>query len=153
MNRKWKWAALALIALVTTVAWAGQGSHAPPFHSDFALFTTEGSPGRVLCTASGAAELHLTVTNLDPDANQVRLEFLNPDGIVNDSVTVMVPTGESFSLTQVIGTHPAVDGDGFIRVVPGDTDLDTSPMVGWASIHREEGGAKVTCESPATTFP
>ena len=110
--------------------------------SDFALFTTEsatGFPGTdfVTCTARKAAHLHVTATNFDPDEDRIFIFFA--DG---DEVTVRVPVGESFSLTQVMGTNKGVDTT--IVINPQDNDGDASPMVGWVSIDAVDEG-KVSC--------
>ena len=115
--------------------------------SDFALFTTQdtgpSADNFVTCNATREAHLHLTATNFDSDENKINIVFA--DG---DSVLIRVLAGQSFSLTQVIGTHRGVDD--VIKIDPLDQDGDVNPMVGWVSIHRVEGGAKVSCT--VTTF-
>ena len=93
----------------------------------------------VTCTAKkGRAVLHLTATNLDPDEVRINIVFAD-----TDLVTVRVPTGQSFSLTQVVGTTKGVDD--VIKIDPQDQDGDASPMVGWVSIHREHSGSQASC--------
>lgn len=136
-----RWAILGLIVLVTTVAWAGplkdDDDDDEGRQSDFSLFTTQVDDS-VTCKARRTAELHLTATNLD--AEEVRINIVFED---NDSLLVMVPTGESFSLTQTIGTNRGVDTT--ITIDPLDQDGDVNPMVGWASIHALKGDSGVSC--------
>jgi len=114
----------------------------PRLKSDSSLFTTQdtgpSADNFVTCNATRAAELHITATNFDLDENRINIVFA--DG---DSILIRVPSGQSFSLTQVIGTTKGVDD--VIKIDPLDQDGDVNPMVGWVSIHRVEGGARVSC--------
>ena len=152
----WQGIVGAMVILGTVTAVLGQSTGPGPLHqatsthSDFALFTTEKTGGVfddfVTCTATREAELHLTATNFDPDEVRINIVFQDLD-----LVTVKVPTGQSFSLTHVIGTVRNIDN--VIKIDPQDQDGDVNPMVGWISITRAwpEGGARVGCS--VTTSP
>ena len=156
MNRKV--AILAIVVMLTALTSLGEvmaqpghdddGPHVKGEKADFSLFTTEATGGVaddfVVCTATRVADLHITATNFDPDENRINIVFA--DG---DSLLIKVPAGQSFSLTQVIGTNPGIDD--VIKIDPLDQDGDVNPMVGWVSIHRAGDGAKVQCAVTAFT--
>lgn len=156
--------ALGLVPAVALVGTTHARSSASSDENDFALFTTEdvnrdgiSDDDKVVCMATPkdplkprpAFNLHISVVNFDPDEHRLVIRFA--DG---DLVTYAVPTGTSFSISQVAGTTPGVDDR--IEIDPQDNDGDGLGMAGWVSAEEAESGKveEVVCKTvPTMTTP